>query len=141
MTDTAARMHEPEEPHDVSRPTPHHSIPYFLIFGLLIVLTVITVAIAMKRFDDEIINVLLALLVASVKASMVAMYFMHLKFEGKLIYLIAIVPLCLCVLLVVALIPDVIMTDPVKHPHSTSLHLFNSIGELFRNAGEPESTH
>jgi cytochrome c oxidase subunit 4 len=136
MTDTAARMHEPDEPHAASRPLPHHAIPYFLIFSLLIVLTVITVAIALKRFENELVNVLLALLVASVKASLVALYFMHLKFEGKLIYLIVGVPLCLCVLLVVALIPDVIMSDPVHHAHSSSLHLFNAVGELFRNAGE-----
>ena len=58
-----------------------------------------TLAVAMMfRFHNELINVLLALLIASIKGLCVAMFFMHLKFEGKLIYLIFIVPLILCVL-------------------------------------------
>jgi cytochrome c oxidase subunit 4 len=69
--------------------------------------------------------VLLALAIATVKGSLVALFFMHLKFEGKLIYLIFLVPLALCILLVCALIPDVVMTDPASH--SASLHLFNAI--------------
>ena len=92
--------------------TPHHHVPYFLIFGLLVVLTVVTVAVAFIEIRSEIVKVLLALAIASVKASAVAFFFMHLKFEGKLIYLILIVPLLLCVLLVVALIPDIIYHTP-----------------------------
>jgi len=64
------------------------------------------------RFDNEVVNLLLALLVASIKATLVAMFFMHLKFEGKLIYLILIVPLLLCILLVCALIPDIVHGTP-----------------------------
>ena len=57
---------------------------------------------------SEIVKVLLALTIASIKASAVALFFMHLKFEGKLIYLILIVPVFLCLVLVIALIPDVV---------------------------------
>ena len=60
-------------------------------------LTVVTVLVAFYRFSNELVNVLLALTVASIKATCVALFFMHLKFEGKLIYLILIVPLVLCV--------------------------------------------
>src|SRR5689334_12312864 len=102
---SAARI--PDEPHGTTAPIPHHQLNYCPIFVALVVLTVVTVAVAFKRFESELVNVLLALLIASVKASLVAMYFMHLKFEGKLIYFIAIVPLVLCVILVCALIPDV----------------------------------
>jgi cytochrome c oxidase subunit 4 len=99
---------EPEEPHGVTVPEPHHKINYFAIFGLLVVLTIVTVAVAFIDIKSEIAKVLLALAIASVKATAVALYFMHLKFEGKLIYLILFVPLALCVLLVVALIPDIV---------------------------------
>jgi cytochrome c oxidase subunit IV len=103
------RRHEPDEPHGVSQPPAHHHVPYLKVFFSLMVLTVITVAIGIYlRFPQEAINVLLALLVASIKGSLVAMYFMHLKFEGKLIYLIFVAPLVLCVILVVALLPDII---------------------------------
>ena len=106
------RMGEPEEPHGESVPMPHHHVNYYMIFLTLVVLTIVTVAIAFKRFEHEVVNLLLAMLVASIKASFVAVYFMHLKFEGKLIYLILGVPLFLCVLLIVALIPDIVHALP-----------------------------
>ena len=60
------------------------------------------------HLESEIVKVLLALAIASVKAAFVCLFFMHLKFEGKLIYLILIVPLILTVLLICALIPDIV---------------------------------
>lgn len=119
------RMHEPEEPHGVTVPHPEHYVNYYLIFLVLVVLTVVTVLVALKRFDNELVNVALALLVASIKAICVARYFMHLKFEGKLIYLMLIVPLILCFILVFALIPDILMTR--TDSHSASLHVFNDM--------------
>lgn len=118
--------HYKSEPHDVSRPVPHHHVPYMTIFIALSVLTVITVLVAMKRFESEAVNVLLALFVASIKASLVALFFMHLKFEGKLIYMIFLVPLALCVLLIVALLPDLL---PIGHG---SLQMFNT-PEMMKN--------
>jgi cytochrome c oxidase subunit 4 len=103
----AGRMGEPEEHHGHSEAMPHHHVPYYAIFGILVVLTVITVLVARHRFENELVNLLLAMLVASVKACCVALYFMHLKYEGKLIYLILVVPLILCVILCCALIPDI----------------------------------
>jgi len=113
----------PEEPHGTTVPTPHHQVPYVLIFVALLVLTGATVWIAFIHFPTELVNVLLALTVACIKGSLVAMFFMHLKFESKLIYMIVIIPLILCVLLICALIPDVLMTG--ADSHSASLHLFN----------------
>ena len=125
MTEATTRMPEPEHGH--TEAPPHHEIPYGFVFVALVALTVVTVGVAMKRFEPEAINVLIALAIASVKASLVALYFMHLKFEGKLIYLIAIVPVCLCVLLICALLPDIVMTDPINNPDSSSLKLFNPV--------------
>ena len=101
-----------EEPHGHTEALPHHKVPYFLIFGVLVVLTIVTVAVAFLDIKSEIVKVLLALTIASIKASAVALFFMHLKFEGKLIYLILIVPLLLCILLVCALIPDIVHGTP-----------------------------
>jgi len=131
---SASRMHELEEPHGMSVPMPHHTVNYYFIFFSLVILTIATVLVAFHRFENEVANLLLALLIASIKATLVAMFFMHLKFEGKLIYLIFIVPLLLCVLLICALIPDILMNDPVKHANSSSLHLFNSVSHLFQQA-------
>ncbi len=96
------------EPHGHSEPTPHHKINYVAIFGLLVVLTIVTVAVAFVHIERELIKVLVALTIASIKAAFVTLYFMHLKYEGKLIYLILLLPLFLCILLVIALIPDVV---------------------------------
>jgi len=106
------RMPEPEEPHGHTEPLPHHHVNYVIIFAILVVLTIITVAVARHRFQNEMINLLLAMLVASIKAACVALYFMHLKFEGKLIYLILLVPLILCVILIAALVPDIAFALP-----------------------------
>src|SRR5689334_21704526 len=109
MTQAASRI--PEEPHGTTLPEPYHEAPYFTIFWVLVVLTAVTVLVAQHRFAAEIVNVLLALAIACLKAGCVAMIFMHLRYEGKLIYLIFVVPLLLCVLLVTALIPDVLKNE------------------------------
>ena len=91
-------------PHDI----PHHKVNYVAIFGLLVLLTIVTVAVAFVHLRSEVAKVLVALTIASIKAAFVALYFMHLKFEGKLIYLILLLPVFLCVVLVISLIPDVV---------------------------------
>lgn len=62
-----------------------HVRVYITVFVALMVLTIVTVAIS--RFHLPVhIAVTLALLVAIVKGSLVACYFMHLISEKKLIY-------------------------------------------------------
>ncbi len=108
--DTHGRMEhgEPPEAHGATVPAPHHHVNYFLIFATLVLLTGITVGVYFLHPTSEKVKILLALLIASTKAVLVAYFFMHLKFEGKLIYTIFIIPLILCVLLVAALIPDIL---------------------------------
>lgn len=89
-------------------PAPHHKVNYLLVFLLLIMLTVVTVVVAFKRFDNEWYNLGVALLVASVKALLVAYFFMHLKFEGRLIKLTLFFPLLLCVIMIAGLVPDLV---------------------------------
>ena len=58
---------------------------YITVFVALMVLTIVTVAIA--RFHLPVpIAVTIALIVATIKGSLVACYFMHLISEKKLIY-------------------------------------------------------
>ena len=128
MMASAAHFQGPphQQPHGVVRPTPRHHVNYLMIFFALVALTVLTVLVALHRFDDELVNVLLALLVASIKAIFVAMYFMHLKFEGKLIYLILLVPVALTIALVTSLVPDIshglhhVMAPPALERHDAA---------------------
>lgn len=58
---------------------------YLIVFGMLAILTIVTVAIAQLHLPTW-QAVALALVVASVKGTLVAAFFMHLVSERKLIY-------------------------------------------------------
>jgi caa(3)-type oxidase subunit IV len=72
----------------------HRILPirlYFTVAGALLVFTGITVLVA--QIDLGAWNLLVAMLIAAVKASLVALYFMHLRYDHKffaLIFLIAV---------------------------------------------------
>ena len=77
------------------------------IFWTLLFLTVAEYFYAMLTQDHFVLLVLGLMTLALVKASLVGLYFMHVKFEGKWVYA-TIVPACiLAVLLVLALMPDI----------------------------------
>ena len=58
---------------------------YMMIFGALMVLTIITVGVSYIICLSR-LAVTVALIVATIKGSLVAMYFMHLLHERKVIY-------------------------------------------------------
>jgi cytochrome c oxidase subunit 4 len=62
-----------------------HVRVYITVFVALMVLTIVTVAVSRYHFPVP-IAVTVALIVATVKGSLVACYFMHLISEKKLIY-------------------------------------------------------
>jgi cytochrome c oxidase subunit 4 len=69
-------------PHEID----HHVRVAMIVFGALMVLTVVTVG-AWALLDLSVpMTIALALLIAIVKGSLVAGYFMHLLTERKLIY-------------------------------------------------------
>jgi cytochrome c oxidase subunit IV len=62
-----------------------HHLPknlYFAIFGALMALTAMTVGLAYVNLGQ--FNIVVALAVAILKASLVVMFFMHLKYESHL---------------------------------------------------------
>ncbi len=62
----------------------HHIIPfktYLTILIILLFLTVVTVGAA--RVDFGAFNAYIAMLIASVKAALVMLYFMHLKYDDR----------------------------------------------------------
>ena len=66
-----------------------HSMPlkvYYNVLGALLVLTVITVAAAQVDFGS--LNTIIALAIASAKAFLVLAYFMHLKYDDKIFWVI-----------------------------------------------------
>ncbi len=65
---------------------------YFVIFGILVVGTILTYAVATVDLDGIFpgANTLLALLIAFTKMTFVILYFMHVKWQSKLIWLAAV---------------------------------------------------
>ena len=79
---------------------------YLLVFGALLTLTVVTVGVASLNLSEE-TTVLVAVSIATIKASLVAMFFMHLKGEKPMVFW----PLGLTAFLFVALFAFVLWTE------------------------------
>jgi cytochrome c oxidase subunit 4 len=62
-----------------------HVRTYFMVFGALMVLTIVTVGVSYLHLPTH-TAIIVALFIATIKASMVALFFMHLNHERKLIY-------------------------------------------------------
>ena len=79
---------------------PTHKHPnYIAVWAMLAILTVIEVAIVYFRLTREYLILTLVLL-ALWKALLVALYFMHLKFEPRRLLVMVLAPLPLAVILV-----------------------------------------
>lgn len=85
-----------------------HAVNYLAIFGLLCLLTVVSVATDFLPIGNlNVVIAVLALAVATVKASLVLMYFMHLKFEKHWKFILLMPTVLLAIGLPLALIPDI----------------------------------
>ena len=107
-TDATHRMEEPSVPHGAPGPNLlYHPVDYAKIFYILVALTILTVLASLVPTPNELVKVVVAVAIATAKAFFVVRFFMHLKFEGKLIYTIFLAPLTLAIFLTIALIPDI----------------------------------
>ena len=84
----------------------HSTANYLKIFYILLALTIVEVAMVYMHLPKMLLVSLLIVL-AVWKATLVAMHFMHLKFEKKTLALIALSPFVLCVFLILMLLPDI----------------------------------
>lgn len=74
--------------HNVHSDAGHHAVPVrtnLLVWATLMALTAITVGVT--SFDFGFLNVVVALTVATTKAGLVILWFMHLRYEGRVIRL------------------------------------------------------
>jgi cytochrome c oxidase subunit 4 len=77
---------------------------YLLVWAALVVLTASTVAVSYVHLG--MMNVVVALLIASVKASLVALFFMHLRYESRLVWGFALTPIFFLVLIIAGTLSD-----------------------------------
>ncbi|MBI4395118.1 MAG: cytochrome C oxidase subunit IV family protein [Candidatus Omnitrophica bacterium] len=83
----------------------HKQPNYAAIFWALLILTIFEIITANLHIAKVVIVIALVVL-AIIKASLVALFYMHLKFEKIIIYLIVAFPLFLAVTLVLTVLSD-----------------------------------
>jgi cytochrome c oxidase subunit 4 len=94
-------------PNQVSRGHISPTRTYYIIGTVLLALTVITVAASRFDLGSIFINIVVAMVIATVKVTLVLLYFMHMKYESKLIWTFGILyPVLLFALLVGMLVID-----------------------------------
>lgn len=80
---------------------------YLLVFAALIVLLAVTVAVAFVSLGR--LNVVVALLIASLKALLVILFFMHVRYSSRLTWLFVAGGFLWLVILLVFTASDVVM--------------------------------
>ena len=87
---------------------------YFGVFGALMVLTVVTVVVAYVNLGA--INTAVALGIASFKATLVILYFMHVKYASQLTKLIVVSGLFFLAILLTLTMTDYVSREWVNPP-------------------------
>jgi cytochrome c oxidase subunit 4 len=77
---------DPAEHEEYAHNVQAHVKRYLLIGALLLSFTAVTVALSYVNFGTQKANIAVAMLVATIKAGLVAAVFMHLAAEKRLIY-------------------------------------------------------
>lgn len=91
-----------------------HTQQYIRIFFVLMVFTIAEYCYATYLPNISFFALVSGLMAMAIfKASLVGLYFMHLKFEGKWVYGMLIPAGILAIILTTALIPDVAMQPPI----------------------------
>lgn len=86
-----------------------HTVNYMAIFWWLLGLTILEIAAGVPSAGPaypQILKGALLVIMAVTKAALVALYFMHLRFEKVTLGFIAMIPLTLCVFVVLMVMPD-----------------------------------
>jgi cytochrome c oxidase subunit 4 len=89
-----------------SQPNNHPN--YIRIFIYLVILTAATyLTVPLRPLLTEGLVIFWVIAIALGKSSLVAMFFMHLKFEGRWKFALVVPPLMMACVLVLALVPDI----------------------------------
>ena len=103
----------------------HPATNYWAVWVWLAVLTVLEVGVTLIPDLATLYKAILLTALAVGKALLVAMYFMHLRFETRTLGAIVLTPFVICVFLVFALMPDVgfeMRESPIRSEHVHSDH-------------------
>jgi cytochrome c oxidase subunit IV len=93
---------------------------YGLVLVALLALTAVTVTAASLHFGNEVLNVAIALGIASLKASLVALFFMHLRHDKPIHALVFVTGLVFLAVLLALCIVDMETRLPVGPSSGTA---------------------
>ena len=103
----------------------HHIIEpyvYYRVFGLLVILFIATVAVAFfdlsKMLNWPPANIVVALIIAVAKATVIVLYFMHVKYSSRLTQVFAMSALVWLSLLFIFTFADYFTRDWIPQPGS-----------------------
>ena len=100
-----------------------HVLPLSIYLGIgsiLIILTAVTVYVSFIDFGP--FNLMVAMIIAAVKASLVALYFMHLKYDNKLYAMFFISALFFLAVFVVITMFDTLRRDDIYEIKAESIN-------------------
>ncbi len=80
---------------------------YIIVWIALLILTAVTWGVSYVNLGMG--NVAVALLIASGKAALVALFFMHLRYENRLVWAFALVPLFFLALIICGTLADTML--------------------------------
>lgn len=109
------QAHHPHVGHEVSLKV------FVNVFIALLIMTVVTVAVAQVDLGN--LNLVVAMLIASVKAGLVAAFFMHLKYESPLLWMYVAIP----IVLLFVLVGGIFLDDPLRVPARKEMSTATSI--------------
>ncbi len=84
----------------------HPKSPYMIVWAVLFILTVMEVVFALNASLPKFWVAVGLILMAVWKAALVAIYYMHLRFEPKRLWVMVVAPLPLAVILIVTVIQE-----------------------------------
>ena len=90
--------------HTVGEHSPPSTLSYFIVYGALILLLVLTVVVS--RIDLGGWSVAISLSIAMVKAALVVLYFMHVLYSSRLTKLVIVAGVVILVILYYLLLAD-----------------------------------
>ena len=111
MTETAQESSHHESPHESPEEFKKHLSRYYVVFVALLCLTGITVGVSYLKLNRP-LAITVALIIASIKAGLVAGVFMHLLDEKKVIY--AVLTLTALFFLLLMLLPSLTILEVFK---------------------------
>ena len=86
--------------------SPHRVHPNYLAVWVWLAALMLVSVLASYLPTSAVIIIGIVLVLAFIKALLVALYYMHLKFERPLLLILVIAPLVLAAILITALLPD-----------------------------------